>query len=102
MTKEMKILPKVSFKGAFVFMIILFLGILLIPRPLILFGIPVSISYFISAGVSSSVGLSIILTKIDGKPEEKPYFKKRILISIIVGFATSALMVFVFGGDVIG
>lgn len=100
--KESKLIPRISYKGVFVFIFILFLGVLLIPIPLEILHLPKTVSYFISAGISCSVGLSLVLTVIDGEKEDKPFFIKRIIISTIVGFATSALIIFIFGGDIIG
>ncbi len=99
---ESRLIPKFSFKSALIFCAILFSGMLLLTKPISLLGFSKTVSYFLSAGISASTGLALILTKIDAKPEDRPYFKKRIFISIIVGFAASALITFVFGGDVIG
>jgi hypothetical protein len=100
-TNEPKLIPKISYKGVFIFLIILFAGVYLIPILLNFLGLSKSVSYFLAAGISSSIALILILTKIDAKKGDEVYFKKRIIISIIVGFTTSALMTFVFGGDVI-
>lgn len=97
-----KFLPRISFKGAFTFCLILFIGILLLTRPFQLVGLSNKISYFLSAGISASAGLILVLTKFDAKPEERHLFKKRIMLSIIFGFTASAIMIFVFGGDAIG
>jgi len=102
MPGEGKIIPKISYKGVFVFFMILFFGLMFIPTPLRFAGIPKSFSYFLAAWISSTLGMVIVLTRIDGKPEEKSYFKKRVLLSLIVGLTASALIIFVFGGDVIG
>lgn len=98
---ESKLIPKITFKGVFVFMIILFIGMLCLPIPLQIFPISKKINYFISAGISASIGLSLVVTIIDGKKDEKAYLKHRIIISTIVGFAASALMILVFGGDIL-
>ncbi|MFD1413181.1 hypothetical protein [Oceanobacillus jeddahense] len=100
--RESKLIPRISFKGVLVFLFILFIGMFIFPLPLSYFQLPEAVIYFISAGIASSLGIGIVLTKIDAKTEDKPYFKKRIIIALIVGFASSALMTFVFGGDVIG
>ncbi len=97
-----RILPRISFKGVFVFVFILFSGVLFIPVPLKYIHLSETMSYFLAAGISSSIGMSIVLLKIDGKTDNKLLFKKRVLISIVVGFAASALMTFVFGGDILG
>lgn len=99
--KESRLIPHISFKGVFIFIFILFIGMLIIPIPLRYFHLSESLSYFISAGVSAFIGMSIELTKVDGKSEDKVLFKKRILIALIIGFSTSALMTFVFGGDIL-
>lgn len=99
---QSRIIPRISFKGVFVFMTILFLGILFLTIPLKYIPISKTMSYFLSAGISASIGISVVLTKIDGKTEDKQLIKKRRFISIIVGFAASALMTFVFGGDILG
>ncbi|MBA4603591.1 hypothetical protein [Thermoactinomyces mirandus] len=96
-----RILPRISFKGVFVFVTILFSGILFIPAPLKYIHLSETMSYFLAAGISSSIGMSIVLSKIDGKTNDRLLLKKRILLSIVVGFATSALMTFVFGGDIL-
>ncbi len=97
-----KLIPKISHRGVFVFFMILFLGLMFIPSPLRFVGISKALSYFLAAWISSTLGMIIVLTRIDGKPEEKIYFKKRILLSVIVGLTSSALIIFIFGGDVIG
>jgi hypothetical protein len=99
---QSRIIPRISFKGVFVFMTILFLGVLFLTIPLKYIPISETMSYFLSAGISASIGISVVLTKIDGNTEDKQLIKKRRLISIIVGFAASALMTFVFGGDILG
>lgn len=100
--KESKLIPRISFKGVLVFLSILFVGMLVFPTFLSYFQLPDAVSYFFSAGIAASLGIGIVLTKIDGKAEDKPYFKKRIIVALLVGFVSSALMTFVFGGDVIG
>ncbi|HEY4602029.1 MAG TPA: hypothetical protein VIG73_12240 [Cerasibacillus sp.] len=102
MTNDTRLIPRVSFKGVFIFMIILFIGTLFIPQFFLLLGLSLRLSYFLAAGISASIGLIFVLTKVDATPGEKHFFKKRIIISIIVGFATSALITFVFGRDLIG
>ncbi|GEN29958.1 hypothetical protein HNQ35_000341 [Cerasibacillus quisquiliarum] len=97
-----KLIPKISFKGVFIFMIILFTGTLFIPKFFLLLALSMRLSYFLAAGISASIGLIFVLTKIDASTAEKHFFKKRIIISIIVGFVTSALITFVFGRDLIG
>jgi len=99
---QSKLIPKISYKGVFIFILVLFLGVLLIPVPLKAFHLSKVMSYFISAGISASVGLSLVVTIIDGHKDDQAIFKKRILISTIVGFATSALIILVFGGDIVG
>lgn len=96
MAKGSRFLPRVSFKGAFIFCLILFIGMPLLAKPFQLVGFSANVSYFLSAGISASTGLALILTKIDAKPEDRPLFKKRIILSIVFGFAASALMIFFF------
>lgn len=102
MINQNSIVPRISFKGVFTFMVLLFIGLLLIPTPLQLIGLSKIVSFFIAAGISSTIGSIVVLTKIDAKEGDKLLFKKRVLISFIIGFATSALMTFVFGGDMFG
>lgn len=102
MTGENKLIPRISYKGVFVFFLILLLGLIAIPTPLIIIGLSKKFSYFLAAWLSSTLAILLVLTRIDGKQEEKIYFKKRVLLSIIVGLMSSALIILVFGGDVLG
>lgn len=60
------------------------------------------INYFLSTGISASIGLILISTMIDAKEEDKPFFRKRIILSTIVGFASSGLIIILFGSELIG
>ncbi|PAD47830.1 hypothetical protein [Shouchella clausii] len=100
--EQSRLIPRISPKGVFVFMMILFFGMLLLSIPLKYIHLSETMSAFLSAGISAAIGIGIVLTKIDGKTTVKRLNRQRIRIAIIVGFATSALMTFVFGGDLLG
>ncbi|RFA33631.1 hypothetical protein CAI16_14265 [Virgibacillus dokdonensis] len=102
MIQSKGIIPRISFKGVFVFMSITILGLLLFPTLFMTLGITKTASFFIACTISSSIGSMLVLTKIDGKPTERIYFRKRMALSMIVGLLSSALIIFVFGGDIFG
>ncbi|MFS0750527.1 hypothetical protein [Oceanobacillus sp. 1P07AA] len=100
--RSSKIIPQISFKGVFIFVGTLFIGTIILSMLLRLIFQSEPLIYFLSAGISASLGGIIVLTKVDAKSIDRPLFKKRIILAIVVGFVTSALMTFVFGGDILG
>ncbi|NBJ71088.1 MULTISPECIES: hypothetical protein [Clostridia] len=102
MIRSKGIIPRISFKGVFVFMSITIIGLLILPALFMEIGITKTASFFIACTISSSIGSILVLTKVDGKPAEKTYFNKRIVLSISIGLLSSALIIFVFGGDIFG
>ncbi len=98
---QFKLIPRISFKGVFIFLIILFGGMMILTVPFEYLRLPPSVNYFLSGGISATIGMALVLTKIDGKKEEQHLLKKRLLLAVIIGFSVSALMTFVFGNDVI-
>lgn len=99
---KLQLVPRISFKGVFLFMIIMVASLLLLTTPLKAVGLSEVMSYFIATALGATIGSMIVLLKIDARKEDRPLFKKRIILSIIIGVASSALMTFVFGGDLIG
>lgn len=102
MEAQSQLIPRISFKGVFIFMLVLFISLLFLSDPLLLLGFSKSVSYFITTSIGATVGSIIVLLKIDAKHGDSPLFKKRIVLSFIIGFTSSALMIFIFGGDVLG
>ncbi|MCC2252403.1 MAG: hypothetical protein ACQEWU_08140 [Bacillota bacterium] len=102
MINSNRIVPRISFKGVFIFMLFLLIGLLVLPTPFMQLGLSKLVSYFIACAVSSSIGSILVLTKIDATSTDKPLFKKRVILSIIVGLVSSGLIIFVFGGDIFG
>lgn len=101
MSKQL-LIPRISFKGVFIFMIIMLISLLTLTAPLQSIGLSAVMSYFIATTIGATAGSMLVLLKIDAKEEDKPLFMKRIVLSLIIGVTSSALMTFVFGGDLIG
>ncbi|MYL57616.1 hypothetical protein [Virgibacillus halodenitrificans] len=100
--QKKQLVPRISFKGVFIFMIMVLGSLLILNPPLQSIGLSAVMSYFIATSLGASIGSMVVLLKIDAKKEDKPLFMKRIILSLIIGITSSALMTFVFGGDLIG
>lgn len=88
--------PRISFKGVFVFVVILGLGMLAATKPLILIGLSETMSLFIATSVSSTIGMSLVLLKVDDQVKDPNLKLKRILLSAVVSIVFSYLLVFHF------
>ncbi|MBV6684873.1 hypothetical protein [Rossellomorea sp. RS05] len=58
-------------------------------------GMPKEWSIFLATGISTSLGLSLVLLKIEGPVTNSSIRKKRLLVGIIVSLAISFVMAFV-------
>ena len=90
------VVPKrIGFRSVFVLLISVSIGLLLLSKPLMNTGLAKEWSVFLATGISASVGLSLILLKIEGPVENASVKKKRIALAIVVSFAISFILAFV-------
>ncbi|WP_226672660.1 hypothetical protein [Rossellomorea aquimaris] len=90
------VVPKrIGFRSVFVLLISVSIGLLLLSKPLMSTGLAKEWSVFLATGISASIGLSVILLKIEGPVEDASVKKKRILLAVVVSFVISFILAFV-------
>ncbi|MEW4306224.1 hypothetical protein [Rossellomorea marisflavi] len=86
---------RIGFKSVLVLILTVSIGLLLLSKPFINAGMPKEWSIFLATGISTSLGLSLVLLKIEGPVTNSSIRKKRLLVGIIVSIAISFVMAFV-------
>ena len=90
------VIPKrIGFKSVLVLILTVSIGLLLLSKPFMSAGMPKEWSIFLATGISTSLGLSLVLLKIEGPVTNSSIRKKRLLVGIIVSIAISFVMAFV-------
>ncbi|WP_433744335.1 hypothetical protein [Falsibacillus pallidus] len=87
-------LPRISFKGVFIFMMIVILGNFLLVKPFQLIGLGHDWSLFWANAAAATIGMSLVLLLIDDKVKDRALIFKRLILSIIVSFGVSYFLVF--------
>lgn len=86
---------RIGFKSVLVLILTVSIGLLLLSKPFMSAGMPKEWSIFLATGISTSLGLSLVLLKIEGPVTNSSIRKKRLLVGIIVSLAISFVMAFV-------
>ncbi|GLI86243.1 hypothetical protein [Rossellomorea marisflavi] len=86
---------RIGFKSVLVLILTVSIGLLLLSKPFMSAGMPKEWSIFLATGISTSLGLSLVLLKIEGPVTNSSIRKKRLLVGIIVSIAISFVMAFV-------
>ncbi len=86
---------RIGFKSVLVLILTVSIGLLLLSKPFMSAGMPKEWSIFIATGISTSLGLSLVLLKIEGPVTNSSIKKKRLLVGIVVSIAISFIMAFV-------
>lgn len=86
---------RIGFKSVLVLIITVSIGLLLLSKPFMSAGMPKEWSIFLATGISTSLGLSLVLLKIEGPVTNSSIRKKRLLVGIIVSIAISFVMAFI-------
>ncbi|WP_148709049.1 hypothetical protein [Falsibacillus albus] len=93
MNDSMK-LPRISFKGVFIFMLIVVLGNLFLVKPLLMLGLEKNWSVYWATSFSAAVGMSLVLLFIDDKAKSRQSAFKRLILSILVSCGVSYFLIF--------
>lgn len=99
--KEMTetVIPRrIGFKSVFILLMTVSVGLLLLSKPFISAGLPKEWSIFLATGISTSLGLSLVLLKIEGPVENPSIKKKRLWLGVVVSFAISFVLAFAVKG----
>ncbi|WP_430493954.1 hypothetical protein [Rossellomorea marisflavi] len=86
---------RIGFKSVLVLILTVSIGLLLLSKPFMSAGMPKEWSIFLATGISTSLGLSLVLLKIEGPVTNSSIKKKRLLVGIIVSIAISFVMAFI-------
>ncbi|MFS8187061.1 hypothetical protein [Rossellomorea marisflavi] len=86
---------RIGFKSVLVLILTVSIGLLLLSKPFMSAGMPKEWSIFLATGISTSLGLSLVLLKIEGPVTNSSIRKKRLLVGIIVSIAISFVMAFI-------
>ena len=86
---------RIGFKSVLVLILTVSIGLLLLSKPFMSAGMPKEWSIFIATGISTSLGLSLVLLKIEGPVTNSSIKKKRLLVGVVVSIAISFIMAFV-------
>ncbi|TYO71165.1 hypothetical protein [Rossellomorea marisflavi] len=86
---------RIGFKSVLVLILTVSIGLLLLSKPFMSAGMPKEWSIFLATGISTSLGLCLVLLKIEGPVTNSSIRKKRLLVGIIVSIAISFVMAFI-------
>ncbi len=86
---------RIGFKSVLVLILTISIGLLLLSKPFMSAGMPKEWSIFLATGISTSLGLSLVLLKIEGPVTNSSIRKKRLLVGVIVSIAISFVMAFI-------
>ncbi|WP_198134440.1 hypothetical protein [Pontibacillus litoralis] len=89
-------LPSISFKGVSILVLFLAIGLLAIqPTLSSIFNLSEEFSMFMAMGVTSTLAIGIVLTKVDDQVINRRVKVKRWLLGAVIGHALSFLLSYI-------